>query len=138
MVQGYVEDATSYFFVLSLAQYVVLAWQLGFPLFAWRQHWRYIPPGFDEGVWARLVRYVRMQRWGTVLLGGAALGWVGSILIYRQPLFGPLFCIGCLSYLTPAEWRRLTSLVGAAANLPGHVRHLLAATETPARVATKA
>jgi hypothetical protein len=74
--------ATSLLFWLSLVQYLVLAWQLGFPLFAWRRRWR------------------------PVLLGGAAVGWVGSMALYRLPLFGPVFLIGCLSYLTPEEWHR--------------------------------
>lgn len=74
----------SYLFFLSLAQYLVLAWQLTFPFFAWRTgKWRYL------------------------LLGGGVLGWIGSVYIYRMPLFGPAFLIGFLSYLTPAEWEWL-------------------------------
>src|SRR5262249_3866844 len=46
--------AQSTLFFLSLAQYLVLAWQLGFPFFAWRRSWR---PG---------------------LLGGAVTGWIGG------------------------------------------------------------
>jgi hypothetical protein len=72
--------AQSTLFFLSLAQYLVLAWQLGFPFFAWRRSWR------------------------PVLLGGAAIGWIGCLTIYKQPLFGPIYCIAALSYLTPAEW----------------------------------
>jgi hypothetical protein len=67
-------------FFLSLTQYMFLAWELGFPLFAWRKKWR------------------------AVLLGGTVIGWMGCLAIYKQPLFGPIYCICAFSYLTPAEW----------------------------------
>jgi hypothetical protein len=79
-VQAEAAHAQSTLFFLSLAQYLVLAWQLGFPFFAWRRAWR------------------------PVLLGGAVIGWIGCLAIYKQPLFGPIYCIGALSYLTPTEW----------------------------------
>jgi hypothetical protein len=79
-------------FCLSLVEYLALAWQIGFPAFAWRRRWR------------------------MMLLGGAGLSWIGSIWFYGQPLFGPLYFIACLSYLTPAEWEWLT---GRAAQLTG-------------------
>jgi hypothetical protein len=78
-----------YLVVLSLAQYVMLAWQIGFPLFAWRR-----------GLW-RLV-----------LLGGGVVGWVGSMLIFGQPLFGPVFFVACVSYISPAEWRAVAGWLG--------------------------
>src|SRR5690606_26119983 len=56
---------------VSLAAYLMLAWQLGFPLFAWK-------PSF---------------RW--LLLGGAVVGWLGCIYIYRLPLFGPVWVVAC-------------------------------------------
>lgn len=65
---------------VSLAAYLMLGWQLGFPLFAWK-------PSF---------------RW--LLLGGAVVGWIGCIYFYRLPLFGPIWVVVCLSYLTVAEW----------------------------------
>jgi len=67
-------------FVLSLSEYLVLAWQLGFPLFAWKKSRR------------------------TVLLGGAAIGWLGCVFLYKLPVFGPVYMIGCLSFLLPEEW----------------------------------
>jgi hypothetical protein len=77
---------TTYLFIISLVAYAVLAWQIGFALFAWRRHW-----------------------WRAVLLGGAALGWLGLVVVDRLPFFGPLFCVVCLAYLTPAEWRGVAS-----------------------------
>jgi hypothetical protein len=77
------ESASSYLGVLSLLQYAALAWQLTFPLFAWKRSWR------------------------AVLLAGAACGWVGSAWVYRDPVFGPLLFVVCLSYLTPEEWHRV-------------------------------
>jgi hypothetical protein len=71
-------------FFLSLSQYILLAWELGFPLFAWRKSWR------------------------PVLLGGALIGWIGCLAIYQQPLFGPIYCICALSYLTSAEWSAIS------------------------------
>ncbi|MCI0463441.1 MAG: hypothetical protein L0Z62_41415 [Gemmataceae bacterium] len=69
--------------VLSLATYLVLAWQLGFPFYAWR-------PG----------------AWRVVLIGGAALGWLFTSLIHQLPIFGPAFFIAALCYVSAAEWRR--------------------------------
>jgi hypothetical protein len=71
-------------FVLSVVQYAGLAWQIGFPLFAWRTGW-----------------------WRAVLLGGAAAYWLGMIFVFHLPIFGPFVCIGCLSFLTPEEWALL-------------------------------
>jgi hypothetical protein len=83
---------------ISLAQYVTMAWQIAFPAFAWRRRWR------------------------LVLLGGAVVGWLGSVFLYRLPLFGPLYLLCCLSYLTSTEWqwlsaagRRIRSVVRPAA-----------------------
>jgi hypothetical protein len=80
-------DAPMRFFVLSLAQYITLAWQITFPLFAWR------------------------PRWQAVLLAGAVVGWLGSVFVYRLPLFGPLYFVACLSYLTTAKWLGNSSAV---------------------------
>jgi hypothetical protein len=74
-------DAPTYLALLNLAAYGSLAWQIGFPLFAWRTGW------------ARLV-----------LLGGAALGWAGLTWFFQMPLFGPALAIGCLAFLTAGEW----------------------------------
>lgn len=71
-----------YLFWLSLAAYLTLAWQLAFPLFAWRPRWR------------------------IVLLGGAVIGWLGTACLYELPLLGPAILVGCLSFLTPEEWHR--------------------------------
>ena len=91
-----IPNAQATLFFLSLAQYLVLAWQIGFPLFAWRAGW-----------------------WRAALLGGAALGWLGAVFIYRLPLFGPFVFIGCLSFLRPEEWawlrQRAGTLVGSRA-----------------------
>lgn len=75
--------AATTLFVLSLLAYVAWAWALTFPLFAFRR-----------ARWARVL-----------LLGGAAAAWLGSVIIYRDPTFGPFFVVCCLSYLTPEEWR---------------------------------
>ncbi len=85
------ESATSILFGLSLAQYVVLGWQLGIPFFAWRKGW-----------------------WRFILIGGALIGWAGSFFLFGQPLFGPVYLIGCLSFLTPSEWASLGGRFRAA------------------------
>ncbi len=71
----------TYLFFLSLAQYVVLVWQLAFPFLAWRRGWR------------------------PVLLGGAAVYWAGSTLLYRLPVFGPVVFLASLSFVSADEWR---------------------------------
>jgi hypothetical protein len=78
--------------LLSLAAYAMLAWQIGFPAFAWRLRWR------------------------PVLLGGALIGWLGTAFIYRVPAFGPALFIGCLSYVSADEWHRWYALLG---RIPG-------------------
>src|SRR5262249_22815324 len=72
-------DASTRMLFISVATYVVLAWQLTSPLFAWRPRWR------------------------VVLLVGAVVGWAGSVFLYREPLFGPVLLIASLAYLTPSE-----------------------------------
>jgi hypothetical protein len=76
-------DPQVYLAILSTAAYVALAWQITFPLFAWR------------------------PRWWPVLVGGAAVSWAAMILIYRLPLLGPALFIGCLSFVSAAGWHRL-------------------------------
>jgi hypothetical protein len=79
----------SYLIRISLAQYLVLAWQFGFPFFAWRRG---------------------MCR--VILLGGAVVGWIGSVAIWHLPLFGPVYLLGCLSFLSPEEWSRISGSLG--------------------------
>jgi hypothetical protein len=79
------QNAEGILFVLSLAQYAAMGWQLSLPFFAWRPRWRWL------------------------LLSGGAVAWIGSLFIWGEPLYGPIYFIGCLSYLTPAEWQSITS-----------------------------
>jgi hypothetical protein len=67
--------------VLSLGAYAVLAWQIGFPLFAWRSRWR------------------------PVLLGGGVAAWLGAAFLYELPLLGPATFVCCLAFVAPGEWR---------------------------------
>jgi hypothetical protein len=76
-------DADLYLWLLNIAGYATLAWQIGFPLFAWRRAWRF------------------------VLLGGSATGWIGTAFIWHQPVVGPALLIGCLAFVSSAGWRRL-------------------------------
>lgn len=85
--------AESYLFFMSIVQYAVLGWQFGFPLFAWRRSW-----------------------WRVLLFGGAVLGWFGSVFVFGLPMFGPIFFVACLSYLTPAEWRTVVGWFGKIAS----------------------
>lgn len=73
----------AYLIAISLGQYLMVAWQIALPFFAYRQ--------------GRL--------WRTLLVGGGILGWIGSVFIFGQPLFGPVYLIGCLSFVTAEEWR---------------------------------
>jgi hypothetical protein len=80
-------NASATLFGLSVLAYAVLAWQLCLPFFAWRSG----------------------RAWRVLLLGGAAIGWAGSVLLFKLPLFGPFVFIACLSYLRPEEWAPLTN-----------------------------
>ena len=94
-IAGHAERAL---ILLSIAQYTMLAWQLAFPAFAWRRRWR------------------------VLLLGGGVVGWVGCIFIYGVPLFGPVYLIGCLSYLTASEWHGLARLFSNVGPLASRLR----------------
>jgi len=86
-------NARSVLGMLSLAGYAVLAWQIAFPFFAWK------------GGWCRVL-----------LLGGGVIGWLGSLFLCRLPLFGPIYFIACVSYLSAAEWQWIAAML---ARLPG-------------------
>jgi hypothetical protein len=73
---------------LNVLAYATLGWQIFFPTFAWR------------GGWCRLL-----------LLGGAVAGWLGLALLYKLPLFGPAFAIGCVAYISGREWGRVGQLL---------------------------
>lgn len=88
-IQQMAASGTFYLTLLNLAAYGALAWQLCFPMFAWRSGW-----------------------WRAVLLGGAALGWLGLAFVYRMPLFGPVLFTACLAYLDGAEWRQVRAWLG--------------------------
>jgi hypothetical protein len=75
--------AELYLSLLNIGAYATLAWQIGFPLFAWRQRWR------------------------PVLLGGALIGLLACAFLWRLPLIGPALFIGCLAFVTPAGWQRV-------------------------------
>jgi hypothetical protein len=73
----------SWLIFFNVTAYATLAWQLAFPMFAWRGGW-----------------------WRAVLLGGAAVGWIGLAWLYRMPLFGPAFLAACLAYVRSSEWAK--------------------------------
>jgi hypothetical protein len=84
--QAHKDNADLYLGLLNIGTYATLAWQIGFPLFAWRRAWRF------------------------VLLGGAAIGWIGTAFIWHQPVVGPAILIGCLAFVSSAGWRSLFAL----------------------------
>ncbi len=84
-----VPDATMYLVMLSIAAYATLAWQLFFPVFAWRK-------GLSR----------------ILLLAGAVAGVIGSIVIYQSPLFGTAIAIACLAFVTEYEWASVGRLFG--------------------------
>jgi hypothetical protein len=86
-LQGIRAHGDALLFVLTLAGYLALAWQLTFPVFAWRRRLR------------------------VLLLGGGAIGALGAFFLWGEPTFGTFYAVGCLTYLTPGEWRWLTERV---------------------------
>ena len=84
------EHAMSLLFIYSLTQYLFLAWQLSFPLWAWRQ-----------GRFARVL-----------LIGGGLVGFIGALWIYKMPAYGAFYLVGCLAFLTAQEWRKLAAWPG--------------------------
>lgn len=89
-IQKLQPHANSYLFFLSLSLYAVWAWHLALPFFAWRRGW------FPR----------------TLLLGGAAIAWIGFVTIRKQPLFGPFYFVGALFFLTPDEWKWFFRQIG--------------------------
>ena len=49
--------------------------------------------------------------WRILLLGGAAIGWLGTFFVFQLPLFGPFLVLGCLSFLRPEEWAWVANAV---------------------------
>ena len=82
----------AYLGLLNIATYAILAWQIGFPLFAWRPRWRF------------------------VVIGGAAIGWIGAAFLWGLPLIGPAILIGCLSYVSPTTWRWILNRLPSKSN----------------------
>jgi hypothetical protein len=114
-VHEHAADAQSFLFVLSVGAYAVLAWQLGFPLFAWRRRWSSeAVDDADATPIQKIVGWLIGPR--TILFGGALLGCLGMMFLYELPLLGPALIIACLTYLTPEEWQKLRLLL---ARVPG-------------------
>jgi hypothetical protein len=104
----------TYMVLLSLAAYVVLAWQIGFPFFAWRQRWRLL------------------------LIGGAAVGWIWTSFVEGLPLLGPAIFVGCLGYVTSDEWHRAMGLLSRLPGLDWLRRPLALASSTDAGLTARA
>ena len=82
-VKSFGPQAGAFLTLFSLFAYLTLAWQIGFPGFAWRR-----------------------GSWRVVSLGGAGLAWLACTFWVPLPLFGPLIFVACLGYLSPDEWHR--------------------------------
>ena len=80
----------SLLFFYSLSQYIVLAWQLSFPAWAWRQ-----------ALFSRIL-----------LVGGGMVSFLGCLWIYQIPVIGAFYLVGCLAFLPATAWRRLGTYLG--------------------------
>jgi hypothetical protein len=105
-------DADGLLMAFSLASYLTLAWQIGFPAIAFRPSLR------------------------PVLLGGAVCGWVMTGLLLNMPIVGPLVMVACLSYVAPAGWRRFGGRLGRMLGIRKSLRQPLPET-APAPWRTK-
>jgi hypothetical protein len=83
----HVRDATSFLALLNIAAYATLAWQICFPFFAWRGGW-----------------------WRMLLLGGAIVGWMALLMLYKMPFIGPVFALCCLAFVSAREWGAVGSV----------------------------
>jgi hypothetical protein len=81
------EHIMSLLFFYSLVEYLFLAWQLTFPLWAWRRG-----------------RFFRL-----LLVGGGVIGFLGCVWIYQMPAVGAFYLVGSLAFLTADEWHRLAA-----------------------------
>lgn len=86
-------DAQQYLRFLSVSAYLILAWQLAFPTFAWR----------------------RSMQW--LLFVGAVAGGAGLIWLYRMPVLAMSFFAACLTYVPSDAWSKLAALRGRRAAL---------------------
>lgn len=86
-LQAIASQSSRYLVQLSVASYALLAWQLLFPLFAWRR-------GLGR----------------LVLLGGASIGVMAGVAVQENPFQGASLLVACLCFVTPAEWQRLVGL----------------------------
>jgi len=84
---------TSELKLVSALAYLVVIWQLTFPVLAFQR-------------WAR--------KW---IVGGAFLGMLGCWYIFRLPFFGPTWFVASLAYLQADEWMALASRVRGRRNL---------------------
>jgi hypothetical protein len=75
---------------MSIAAYLVLAWQLTFPFLAFQK---------------------RARRW---IVGGAFLGMLGAWYFYRLPMFGPTWFVASLAFLDHDDWQALAARFGRA------------------------
>jgi hypothetical protein len=101
-------DLQTFLFTISFAAYAMLAWQIGFPLFAWRRRWAAETPGDDATPLQKVAGWLIGPR--TILFGGAFVGCLGLMFLYQLPLLGPALVIGCLSYVSPEDWQWLANL----------------------------
>jgi hypothetical protein len=113
-VRSFAPQAGTWLVLFSLFAYLTLAWQIGFPAFAWR-----------KGVWR------------VVSLGGALFAWLACAFWVPLPLFGPLLVVACLAYLTPAEWRRWQGRAARLPGVPAVLRRLSGAQAEPALAGPK-
>lgn len=95
-LQALFSNAPLILFTLSLTQYMTLAWQFGFPFFAWKR-----------SLWPRVL-----------LIGGGIIGWIGNVWLFSIPIFGPFWMIGCLSLLTADEWHAIIGKIAGTAAEP--------------------
>jgi hypothetical protein len=99
--------------VLTLTGYFALAWQLTFPLFAWRKAAPAVPVRSQATISPplMLLGFVWRHRTRVLLLGGGLVGALGAIFLWDEPTFGPVYALGCLTFLTPSEWQWLTDRI---------------------------
>jgi hypothetical protein len=71
-----------------------------------------------------------------LLLGGAAVGWLGTALLYQLPLIGAALLVSCLAYVSGEEWQRWLGRLARLGKALGRSKAVAVQVDEPVEVGT--